>query len=203
MKKVNLLLATCMLSNLLWGCSDNKQVIPEENTNIIEAKTKPESVEIINDNNKISFEDFRSLFNHMNKNLFVDGFKLKDSTVVPDLVVVDKDLTFNSREWLTLDGKLSENSKSTQETLFLENEDSSVLLTIILSYTGSYIGEDMIYYKIDSDYEINTQLANATDLVTISYKNLVISVLQTTNDKKDFDITQNTLKKIINILEKY
>lgn len=173
-----------MLSNLLWGCSDNKQVIPEENTNIIEAKTKPESVEIINDNNKISFEDFRSLFNHMNKNLFVDGFKLKDSTVVPDLVVVDKDLTFNSREWLTLDGKLSENSKSTQETLFLENEDSSVLLTIILSYTGSYIGEDMIYYKIDSDYEINTQLANATDLVTISYKNLVISVLQTTNDKK-------------------
>ena len=59
--------------------------------------------------------------------------------------MVDKDLTFGSRDWLTVDGEfhMDNGSQSTQNSIFLENEQSSKLISVVIAYTESYMGEDM------------------------------------------------------------
>lgn len=204
MHNLRILLFIGLVTFLLLGCTVKNQDSAEKivtNTKNEEKETNKKSE--IKKNNIINYDNFTNIFNDLNKNLDVDGFKLKDSTIGIDITTIEKDLTFNSREWLTIDGVMSDSPKSTQETLFLENEDSSILLTLILSYTDSYIGEDMLYYKIDSDYKINVELADSTDLVTVSYKNLVITVLQTAEGKKDFEVTKSVLRETIKYLKNY
>ncbi len=151
----------------------------------------------------LSYEEFETLFHEIKDHLKVEGYEVKSSTTGIDLTVVDKDLTFGSRDWLTVDGEfhMDNGSQSTQNSIFLENEQSSKLISVVIAYTESYMGEDMVYYLIDNDYPINQNLAQTTDLVTISYKNLIITVLQTADSQAENEETQKILRGVLEFLE--
>jgi len=135
---------------------------------------------------------YEKLFEYMNQHVKIDQFQLKASTVGDDFTVVDRALSFGKRRWLTVDGTID--SGSTQESLYFENKKQDTQLAIHFAYTDRYIGNDLIQYQSNGSYG---------ELITISYKNILISVQQNTLNKVDPDTTQRVVQQVIDELENY
>lgn len=123
---------------------------------------------------------YERLFKYMNEHLEMDQFQLKASTIGADFTVVDQSLSFGKRRWLTVDGTID--TPSTQKTLYFENQKQDTQLAIHFVYTDRYIGNDVVQYQSSDGYKgLNQKLLNQSDLIIISYKNILISVqLRTT-----------------------
>ncbi len=197
-KKKHLILLSSTF--LIAGCTDNS----------VEHKPKVEVSKVSNSNHKknhtqnnvMSYQQFENLFKHMNDKLKIKNFQLKESTLGPDVTIIDKELSFNKRNWLTVDGTKDDlTPKSTQETLYFEDKEQTTLLSINFAYTKNYVGEDMLQYQIPSGYnKINQKIANKSDLILLSYKNIVISIQQNSSDKVDYDTTKFATKMVIDNL---
>lgn len=123
---------------------------------------------------------YERLFKYMNEHLEMDQFQLKASTIGADFTVVDQSLSFGKRRWLTVDGTID--TPSTQKTLYFENQKQDTQLAIHFVYTDRYIGNDVVQYQSSNGYKgLDQKLSNQSDLIIISYKNILISVqLRTT-----------------------
>lgn len=194
-----------LLPLLLFGCIDSTSQQDNSQLDTMKEEAEARTLQQAEENSSmISYDDYQALFETAVTDLTIENFHLSDSTIGFDVTSIDKDLSFGTREWLTKDGTYyTMEPESTQETLFFENEEQSVLLTITLSYTGNYIGNDMVYYNITSGYDINDHLAATTDIITLSYKNLIVTILQTSSKTADMDITQNAAKELVDFLQKY
>ncbi|WP_214804943.1 MULTISPECIES: hypothetical protein [unclassified Exiguobacterium] len=186
-KKYLILLSSVFL---IAGCTDDA----------VTSKPKSENKKVTVTNQIMNHDQFEQLFAHMNEHLKIDHFQLKASTRGSDFTIIDKELSFGKRNWLTVDG--SSDSASTQESLYFEDKKQTTQLSVHFAYTDHYIGEDMIQYPSSSGYDkLNQKLANQSDLILISYKNLVISVQQNKLSKIDLGTTKLAVKRIINELE--
>lgn len=187
---------------LIAGCTDKS----------VESKPKVEVSTTSNSNHKtnqtqkniMSYQQYENLFKHMNDKLKIKNFQLKESTLGPDVTIIDKELSFNKRDWLTIDGTKDDlTPKSTQETLYFEDKKQTTLLSISFAYTNNYVGEDMLQYQVPSGYtKINQELANKSDLILLSYKNIVISIQQNNSSKVDYETTKLATKMVIDELLK-
>ena len=186
---------------LIAGCTDNavenKSKVAISKVNHSSQKSNPTQANIM------SYQKFENLFKHMNDKLKIKNFQLKESTLGPDVTIIDKELSFNKRNWLTINGTKDDLApKSTQETLYFEDKDQTTLLSISFAYTKNYVGEDMLQYQVPSGYDnINQKLANKSDLILLSYKNIVISIQQNNSDKVNYDTTKFATKMVINELK--
>ncbi len=152
---------------LIAGCTDDA----------VTSKPKTANKKVTVTNQIMNHDQFEQLFAHMNEHLKIDQFQLKASTRGSDFTIIDKELSFGKRKWLTVDG--TSDGASTQESLYFEDKKQTTQLSVHFAYTDHYIGEDMIQYSSSSGYDkLNQKLANQSDLILISYKNLVISVQQ-------------------------
>lgn len=171
---------------LIAGCTDDA----------VTSKPKSENKKVTVTNQIMNHEQFEQLFAHMNEHLKIDQFQLKASTRGSDFTIIDKELSFGKRKWLTVDG--TSDSASTQESLYFEDKKQTTQLSVHFAYTDHYIGEDMIQYPSSSGYDkLNQKLANQSDLILISYKNLVISVQQNKLSKVDPETTKLAVKRVI------
>lgn len=132
----------------------------------------------------------------------LDGYVYKDSTDIITAVRIDKKLSFDTREWLTTDGTFNGPLKPTQEMLFYENDESTRLFNITLSYTETFIGNDIISYNFASGYGVNEELINSETII-LSYKNLIIYVAQHSPVDLDMEETQNVALAVIDYLKKH
>ena len=186
-KKCLILLSSVFL---IAGCTDDA----------VTSKPKSANKKVTVTNQIMNHEQFEQLFAHMNEHLKIDQFQLKASTRGSDFTIIDKELSFGKRKWLTVDG--TSDSASTQESLYFEDKKQTTQLSVHFSYTDHYIGEDMIQYPSSSGYDkLNQKLANQSDLILISYKNLVISVQQNKLSKVDPETTKLAVKRVIKELE--
>lgn len=147
----------------------------------------------------LSYKQYRELYNLIKNNLELKGFNQVSSTDGETLVAVAKDLTFNKRNWITLNGK---SYQSTQDTIFFESKDKKTLVAINFAYTPNFIGNDIVFYipSIYKDFKINSNLKNLTDFMIISYKNLIINIHQTSSTAIDKDITKNFTRKLEKVI---
>lgn len=201
MKKKFIVVLSCAF--FIGGCS-NDSITPKHNSEVVESNNTNQKTTKNHDEPVLNHRQFEMLFNHMNSNLKIQNFKLKASTLGPDVTAIDRELSFNSREWLTVDGTANDtNPKSTQETLYFEDNEQITQLSIHFAYTDNYIGDDMVQYQISSGYdELNQQISNKSDLIIISYKNLIISFQQNTLNEVDIEITKLAVRNVINELKK-
>ncbi|MCK2157711.1 hypothetical protein [Exiguobacterium sp. 17-1] len=176
--------------------------------NTVSSKPKPEIKQVTTTNQKINgnrnqilnHDQFKKLFEQMHEYLKIGHFQLEASTLGSDFTIIDRELSFGKRKWLTVDG--TSDSSSSQESLYFEDEKQTTQLSIHFAFTDHYIGEDMVQYPSNSGYnKLNQKLANKSDLIIISYKNIVISVQQNTLGKIDPETTQLAVKRIINELK--
>ncbi len=136
----------------------------------------------------------------MDEHLKMDQFQLQASTIGSDFTAVDRSLSFGGRRWLTVDGTID--TPSTQETLYFENQKQDTRLAIHFTYTDRYIGNDVMQYQSSEGYKgLNQKLSNQSDLIIISYKNILISVQQNALYKVDPDTTQEAAKQVIHELK--
>ena len=163
---------------LLTACSDNNATSSEESLSYSKSKNKEEV---------LSYKEFENLFNKFSDEVEIEGYMLKDSSAGIDAIRIDEDLSFGKRKWLTKDGESL--TAPTQEMFFYENEERTRLLTITLAYTENYIGKDMLFYNVSSGYDINDELSN-NEIIALSYKNIIIHIVQTTTDDIEMEDTQ-------------
>ncbi|WP_217585987.1 hypothetical protein [Lentibacillus saliphilus] len=149
----------------------------------------------------LDYATYQRLYEGFSNEVKIDGYHFRGSSGGIDAIRVDENLTFSKRGWLTTSGELSP-LEPTQEMYYYENEDENRLLTITIAYTESYIGSDMVFYNVSHGYDINKELAN-NEIIALSYKNLIINILQTTSNDLEMDDTQNAAASIIEYLEKY
>lgn len=185
---------------LMSSCSDSNHISNSSN-----AVSQESTLEISNDSQLITYSEYQQIFETLTKELSISGYSYKSGSVGPNIVIMDKDLSFNKREYLTLDGKFDmNNTQPTSELLLFENEDSSKQLAIRISYTTSYIGNDLVDWSSSRGYSgINESLAKKTDLATLSYKNLILTILQTSEVEAAMEDSKTAVRSIISIISNY
>lgn len=121
------------------------------------------------------------------------------------MVIVDRDLTFGKRDTLTLEGDTNvANVKPTSHILIFENKNQSKQIIIRISFTNSFVGNDMLDWSTTNGYpSINSKLAKTLDMATLSYKNLIITIQQLSKDEVDSETTRDVIRKVIKMIEKY
>lgn len=184
---------------LIAGCTD-ESVMTEQKK--VEVKTTTHTNQKTNQTkhpilNPVQYE---KLFKHMTEHLKMDQFQLKASTIGADFTTVDQPLSFGKRRWLTVDGTID--TPSTQETLYFENQKQDTQLAIHFAYTDRYIGNDLVQYQSSDGYKgLDQKLSNQSELIIISYKNILITVQQNALHEVDPDTTQEAVKEVINELK--
>ncbi|MDP4144904.1 MAG: hypothetical protein Q8936_10565 [Bacillota bacterium] len=174
----------------------------------IYAKYKPANIvkTVDNSNSKIlSYNDYERLFNNMVDNFKVPGFEVKASTLGDNVTVIDKELSFDKRQYLTLDGTLnSSGTKPTDEQFTLEDKAQSKQITIGIFYTNSYIGNDLLGWPNNDGFaNLNKSLSDKCSYSVLTYKNLVILIHQSSVDKADINLMNETIKSLILVLKNF
>ncbi|NOJ74023.1 hypothetical protein [Paenibacillus alvei] len=188
--KILIILST--VSVFLVGCSNSDSKIAENPTKIEGKKTTENTKKIL------SYAEYQKLFEALKSNLKISNFELKNGTFTGDLTIVDKDLTYNKRQYLTLNGELDNGvPKTTQELLIFENKNQSTQISIRIAFTQNYIGEDIIDWSMLSGLSnINEKLSEMSEIVTFSYKNIIFIIHQISESKKDIEITKEVIRNI-------
>ncbi|MBD8498102.1 hypothetical protein [Paenibacillus arenosi] len=164
-----------------------------------------------NDEKILTYPEFQELAIDLEKQLKINGFHFKNgSSTLPDITIIDKKLTFNTRDTLVLNGSLDPNEipQPTHHLLIFEdNKDKSKVnnqLVIRLAYTKSYIGNDIVDGNKNFGFsETDQSLAEATNLMILSYKNLIISVQLTSHNKADRDVLIDSIYPIVEMIKNY
>ncbi|EJW15164.1 hypothetical protein PAV_9c00870 [Paenibacillus alvei DSM 29] len=179
MRNYKMLIILSTVCIFLVGCSNS-------DSKIAESRTKIGDTTIENTKKILSYAEYQTLFEALKSNLKISNFELKTGTFTSDLTIVDKDLTYNKRQYLTLNGELDTGEpKTTQELLIFENKNQSTQISIRIAYTQNYIGEDIIDWSMLTGLSnINEKLSEMSDIVTFSYKNIVFIIYQISETKK-------------------
>lgn len=193
-KFVKLSLLTLSLFSLI-GCQQVNAHSENDNKGIESKKTEEKT---------LSYNQYEKLFKNMVKDVKVPGYTLKSSTSDVEVLRLSKDFSFGKREYMTTKGTFNgEQPKSTQESLFYESSNKDRMIIVTIAYTKSFIGNDMASYSVWSDYGLKTSLIDKTDLMTITYKNLIITIIQTNEKKAEPNDTQNATRTIVKYLKDY
>ncbi|TVX89595.1 hypothetical protein [Paenibacillus agilis] len=164
-----------------------------------------------NDEKILTYPEFQELAIDLEKKLKIKGFHFKNgSSTLTDITLIDKKLTFGKRDTLVLSGSLEPN-KIPQPThhllIFEDNDDPSKVknqLVVRLAYTNSYIGNDIVDGNKNAGFKgTNQTLAESTELMILSYKNLIISVQLTSQDKTNRDLFIDSIHPIVDMIKNY
>ncbi|MFC6464862.1 hypothetical protein ACFP65_07765 [Marinilactibacillus sp. GCM10026970] len=194
--------SSLLLLFLIAGCSSLEESVEVEPKTelveeIVEANTEVEDLE-----RKFDYESFEQLYKRILKNLKIKDMDITHTENNNHFTAVDKSMTFGKRDILTLDGNRDSAIDPTQRVLYLENEEKSILIKVIIAYTEQFIGDDMVYYSSDLSSEGLSELNKKSELITLSYKNLLFTVVQTTDEAIENDFTRKITSSLINIIEK-
>ncbi|HEY2492581.1 MAG TPA: hypothetical protein VGI33_06705 [Paenibacillus sp.] len=75
-------------------------------------------------------------------------------------------------------------------------------IQIRIAYTTVVMGNDLVSWDISSGYEnTSKQLSNNTDLATLTYKNIIITILQNAKDHTELEITKGAIRSVIKSLK--
>ncbi|MBO2943049.1 hypothetical protein JJQ72_03520 [Paenibacillus sp. F411] len=201
MRKLRVLLILITTLLFIMGCKGEVEVTKDTHE-----VNKPVPDNNALSNQVITYENFDKLFFDSAKTLKIEGFDLKNGTFEEELVIVDKDLSFNTREILSLEGKIENNTpiRTTQRMLIFEDEDTTKQVIIKFAYTKNFIGNDIIEYsKTKGLSDIDQNLSQKTDILTFSYKNLIIIVHQNAEAKIDSEITKKATRAIQSYLKNF
>lgn len=149
------------------------------------------------------YEEYVKIVQKISDVLKIPDFTIKTYPIVPHLVFVDKELSLNGTNALTVDGTPND-FRPTQHLLIYENENNSVQLQIRFSYTTNQMGKALVSRQNATFYsETTDELSNKTDLATYTYNNLIITILQNAKEKADNEITKSAMRALINVLDEY
>ncbi|MFS8500290.1 MAG: hypothetical protein FWJ59_00630 [Caldicoprobacter sp.] len=143
--------------------------------------------------NALTYSQYRDLCNDIAENLVLKHFNLIHNE--PNYIIVDKDITFYQRQFLTVSG--DQDSDTTQVRLAYATEDLEHIIFIDLSYMKKALYNDLLYSgnKIPSNLK-HIKLLGRYDNCILSYKNILISIthiINTPTGEVDSSITNQSV----------
>lgn len=201
-RKKYAIIILCVLSLTLISCSKKQtDTIKTSVSNTAKENISNETVS----KNTLTYEQYEDLFNYMVSNIKIEGFKLKGSTIGDNVTIVEKDLTFDKRKYLTLDGNFTGSEpKPTDEEFIFENEKQDCQISIGMYFANDSLGNDLIGWSTNLGFnDINMNLAKQTDYMIMSYKNCIITIHQSASNEANDEITKKFSRSIIGLLKEF
>jgi len=128
--------------------------------------------------NALTYSQYRDLCNDIAENLVLKHFNLIHNE--PNYIIVDKDITFYQRQFLTVSG--DQDSDTTQVRLAYATEDLEHIIFIDLSYMKKALYNDLLYISnAEPDNLEHIKLLDRYDNCILSYKNILISITYINN----------------------
>ncbi|MWC29750.1 hypothetical protein [Paenibacillus sp. MMS18-CY102] len=198
MKRIKKIVAISLFF-LLSGCfnQNHSEVVSENEVSV--AGGINNSGEAI-----LSYSQYKDLTDRFQSNLIIPEFTLKAESG-KNIVIVEKDLTFEKRENLTLDGSRDfANVQPTSYIFIFENQAQSKQIIVRVSFNKNYIGNDLLDWSRLNNYaNINEKLASQFDMATLSYKNLIVTVQQLADREANLETTKTAMRAIIKELVEF
>lgn len=157
------------------------------------------------DRDAIAYEQYQEIFDRIGMEVKVDGFHYAGGSTGANVTIVDPELTFGTRSYLTIDGTFNGGMPlTTQETIIFEHVDQDLSVLIKLSYSDIVMRNDMINYSNDLSYAgTNQARLEKSDLAVLSYRNLFIIIQQLSGHRIQSEFTEKFIKGIIDIVTQY
>ena len=134
-----------------------------------ESKTKSDNVDFID------YEKFTTLFYKMNTEMKLTNYVNLGGNEGVELVYIDKRLSFDKRNYLTLDNEQS--NLSTQQRIEYKDDDDKILLVIDLIYLDKPLNNDLIYWSNPLSSNSENEFIRETFIENIvSYNNVLIKM---------------------------
>ncbi|MCR8844651.1 hypothetical protein NQ117_13255 [Paenibacillus sp. SC116] len=211
--KVKHILFVMLIIVFLIGCKEQEPTpTPQKNTPSMTQSDNSTHKSIPNNDEKIlTYPEFQKLAIDLEEKLKIKGFYFKNgSSNLPNITFIDKKLTFGTRDTLVLSGSMNPDEvplPTHHLLIFEDHKDKSKVnnqLVVRLAYTKSYIGNDIVDGNDNFGFsETNQSLAEATNLIILSYKNLIISVQLTSQDKADGKLFIDSIYPIVEMIKNY
>jgi hypothetical protein len=193
-RKILLVLgASLIVLTSLTGCWNN----PIERS----PASVPSNKAVAETGNKTSYEDYTKFLDDFTNNIAIEGFRLIPP--IKTIFLIERDLTFNKKDTITLGGGQSD-FNPTQQLFIFENPDKSVQLYVRIAYTNVDMGNNLVSWEVPSGHAgVDQELISRTDMATYTYRNLIITVTQNSKTNAEFDQTKEAVRSVLGILEKY
>ncbi|PZD96548.1 hypothetical protein DNH61_07025 [Paenibacillus sambharensis] len=161
----------------------------------------PSVQDIVETDNQISYKAYTTFLDDFTNNIVIEGFTL--TPPLKTIFLIDRDLTFNKKDTITLEGGKND-FNPTQQLFIFENSDKSVQLYVRIAYTNVEMGNQLVSWEVPSGHEgVDQELVNKTDMATYTYRNLIITVTQNSKTQAELDLTKEAVRSVLVILEKY
>ncbi|MEN1987698.1 hypothetical protein [Paenibacillus hubeiensis] len=194
MNKKKLIICVVLLCSVVVGCDAIKPEGQYEPTIQTEVKNEPKT-------DIYTYEEYEALVQEFSEVVHIPNYTLKNIPLIKSLVIVEKELTFDKRQSLTVNGDTSD-MRPTQQIYIYENKDQSTQIQVRIGYTKNYLDKDLVIWDSSKGFEkTNSGLSKNTDVATFLYKNLVISI--TVNAEKDASIVtmRAAMKEIVDFFK--
>lgn len=128
-----------------------------------------------NTDKKMSYDQFIMLAEDINKNLNIPNFINLEGNQGPQLVAIEKELAFDKRQYLTLDGEA--NDQVTQKRIEFKSNDNTYLAVIDVIYLDKVLNNDLIFWSYPLENNKENEFLRKTFVENIlSYKNCLIKI---------------------------
>lgn len=155
-----------------------------------------------NDESPISYNQYRSLFDNMIKELKIADSEKTEKTDNVNLVAIDKESSFGTRSVLTLTGE--QTNQETQERIIYTNKKNENLALIDLIYLHSSVGKDMIFLPASTETSRENPFFQKFNECILSYNNILIKITIISNDKPiEFQELNRAVNSVTTFLEQY
>lgn len=154
-------------------------------------------------NNLLSYEQFKKLFNELSEEFLPTNFVKVASTDNVELVAIDKESSFGKREILTLTGEQS--NQETQERVVYGNEENKQIIYIDIIYLTKELDKDMVYWNSGAlNEQLDNDIIKNFDENILSFYNILIKVTVFTEGigKDSNTILRETTLELVNYLNK-
>lgn len=122
----------------------------------------------------VSYEEFGATFNKFRDEMVFEGFEIVPESLGTSVIYIDKELSFETREFMTIDDTYSVDT--TQKSLEYYNEQEKIVLTVDFIYLPEAVGKDMVYWYNPSNASVNDIIRNTYAENMLSYKNVLIKI---------------------------
>lgn len=122
----------------------------------------------------VSYEEFGATFNKFRDEMVFEGFEIVPESLGTSVIYIDKELSFETREFMTIDDTYSVDT--TQKSLEYYNEQEKIVLTVDFIYLSEAVGKDMVYWYNPSNASVNDIIRNTYAENMLSYENVLIKI---------------------------
>ncbi|MCD1258814.1 hypothetical protein B5M42_008195 [Paenibacillus athensensis] len=187
MRKYTLMIFVLML--LLAGCEDELKVSRET----VSPSPSPTN----------QYEEYQKLYNKMVDSLQIPDFKkIEDNKEFPYLIQIDKSVSFDKREYMSVTGDAT--NQPTQNRIVYSSNDGNYTLYMDLIYLTKDIGNDMVYSDVVSKSTLNNENAQRFRQDILSYKNNLVRITLFSNKDQavSIEIHNRIDRAIVDFLKK-